>query len=151
MSEQSVKEKPAAPAHQGVIHGPSTAFVQELQLGRHRLIADEPLAAGGTDTGPSPYDLLVGALGACTSMTVSMYARRKQWPLEAVTVRVSHAKVARPGGDPLKTEKVDRFAREVELHGALSDEQRERLLEIANKCPVHKTLSAASLIETTLV
>lgn len=151
MSEQPVKARPAAPVHEGVVHGPSSSFVQEVKVGRHGFIADEPIALGGTDTGPSPYDLLVSALGACTSMTVSSYARRKQWPLEAVTVRVQHAKVPRPGADALKTETIDRFEREVTLHGDLTDEQRARLLEIANRCPVHKTLSAGSVIDTTLV
>lgn len=150
MSEQSVKAKPAAPVHEGVVHGPSTGFVQDVKVGRHSFTMDEPVALGGTDTGPSPYDLLVSALGACTSMTVSMYARRKEWPLEAVTVRVKHAKVSRPGAEPLQIQRVDLFEREIALHGALSDEQRARLLEIANKCPVHKTLSAASVIESRL-
>jgi putative redox protein len=126
---------------EAVVHGKATGFVQEITVGGHRLTADEPLSAGGTDTGPAPYDLLISALGACTSMTVSLYARRKQWPLDAVTVRLRHAKV----------HAADHIERDVELHGDLSDEQRARLLEIANKCPVHKTLTSQIEIHTRLV
>jgi putative redox protein len=136
-----------------VVHGSAKGFVQEIIAGGHRLIADEPTAAGGTDTGPTPYDLLLAALGACTSMTVSMYARRKQWPLEAVTVRLRHSKVhAQDCADCEKKDGLlDRIEREVELHGQLDDEQRARLLEIADKCPVHKTLSAPIDIRTKIV
>ena len=76
-----------------IVHGSAAGFAQEIAIGQHRLTADEPLSVGGTDTGPNPYDLLLAALGSCTSMTVAMYARRKQWPLESVTVRLSHSKV----------------------------------------------------------
>jgi uncharacterized OsmC-like protein len=124
-----------------VVHGNAKGFAQEITVGRHQLVADEPEAAGGTDTGPAPYDLLISALGACTSMTVSMYARRKQWPLEAVTVTLRHSKL----------EGVDHIERDVELHGVLTEEQRTRLLEIANKCPVHKTLSSDIEIQTRVV
>jgi uncharacterized OsmC-like protein len=109
------------------------------------LVADEPAAVGGTETGPTPYDLLAAALGACTTMTLRLYADRKQWPLEAVQVRVRHSKVhaqdsARDAEGALRGGKLDRFERELELLGPLDDTQRERLLEIANRCPVHRTL-----------
>ena len=84
-----------------VVSGVSSGFVQDVQMGRHRLVADEPVAAGGTDTGPAPYDLLLASLGCCTSMTVSMYARRKNWPLESVRVQLRHSKIK--SGEPLAT------------------------------------------------
>lgn len=121
-------------------------------MGRHRFVADEPTADGGTDTGPDPYGLLISALGACTSMTISLYARRKKWPLESVTVKLTHAKVhaADCADCEHKTGMLDRIEREIELVGALSDEQRARLLDIANKCPVHKTLNSKIDIRTRL-
>lgn len=127
-----------------VVHGSSKGFAQQIAIGEHRLVADEPKAVGGTDTGPSPYDLLISALGACTSMTVSLYARRKQWPLDAVTVRLRHSKVQAADGvdGEAKQAKVDRIERDIELHGELTAEQRQRLLDIANKCPVHRTLTS---------
>lgn len=136
-----------------VVHGSAQGFVQAITTGRHRLLADEPVAAGGTDTGPSPYDLLIAALGACTSMTVSLYARRKQWPLEAVTVKLAHHKVHAVDCETCEQKDglLDQIEREIELHGTLTEEQRARLLEIANKCPVHKTLTSQIHILTRLV
>jgi putative redox protein len=127
------------------VHGSADGFAQQITAERHELRADEPVSAGGTDTGPNPYDLLLAALGSCTSMTVAMYARRKQWPLEAVTVRLRHSKVHATDSEECetKTGMLDRIGCEVELHGALSVEQRVRLLEIADKCPVHRTLTSA--------
>jgi putative redox protein len=138
---------------QVVVHGSAKGFSQQVSLGSHLLRADEPEALGGTDTGPNPYDLLLGALGACTSMTVSLYARRKQWPLEAVTVRLRHEKVHAADCADCETKqgRLDRIECEVELHGNLSEEQRKRLLEMANKCPVHKTLKSEIDIRTQLV
>jgi putative redox protein len=142
-----------AEPREAVVHGSAEGFTQEITVGGHRFLSDEPEALGGTDRGPGPYDLLVAALGACTSMTVSLYARRKQWPLEAVTVRLRHAKVhASDCADcETKTGLLDRIERDIELHGALTDEQRARLVEIANKCPVHKTLTSEIEIRTRLV
>ena len=138
---------------EAVVHGRSDGFVQSITVAGHALTADEPVAAGGGDTGPSPYDLLVAALGACTSMTVSLYARRKGWPLEAVTVKLHHAKVHASDCAECETKDgmIDRIHREIELHGKLSDEQRARLLEIANKCPVHRTLTSEVDIRTRLL
>jgi putative redox protein len=124
------------------VHGFATGFAQEITVGPHQLAADEPTSSGGTDTGPSPHSLLLSALGACTSMTLSMYARRKGWPLESVKVRLWHTKL--DGG-------VERIDREIVLAGKLDEEQRARLLEIANKCPVHKTLTSNVGIETRIV
>jgi putative redox protein len=127
-----------------VVRGNSSGFAQEITAGPHRLLADEPVAVGGTDTGPTPYGLVLSALGACTSMTVSMYARRKQWPLEAVTVRLRHSRIHAVDCENCETKEgmLDRIEADVELQGALSEEQRARLLDIARKCPVHRTLTA---------
>ena len=142
----------AAEARTVTVHGSAAGFAQEISVGRHRLTVDEPISDGGTDTGPTPYDLLLAALGACTSMTLALYARRKQWPLEAVTVRLRHSKIhAADCADCETTEGLlDHIDRDVELSGALSEEQRVRLLEIAEKCPVHRTLTSEIHIQTRL-
>lgn len=127
-------------------------FFTDMFVNGHNLPADEPLSYGGTDKGPSPYDYLQAALGACTSMTVQMYARRKKWPLEDAVVRLRYAKVHASDCDDCDNPqgKIDRFERELELSGDLSDEQCSRLLEIADKCPVHKTLHGEAQITTSL-
>jgi putative redox protein len=136
-----------------IVRGHATGLAQEIETGRHRLVADEPVEAGGTDTGPSPYELLLAALGACTSMTLSMYARRKQWPLERVTVRLRHDKIHAKDCAECETKEgmLDRIEREISLAGPLDAEQRERLLAIANRCPVHRTLVSEVDIRTRLV
>ena len=133
-----------------VVHGPSTGFAQQVEAGSHRLVADEPVAAGGTDTGVSPYDLLLAALGTCTSMTISLYARRRQWPLASVTVRLRHSKIhARDCADcETKEGKLDRIERDIVLEGELNAEQRAQLMAIADKCPVHRTLTSEISIVT---
>lgn len=117
-------------------------YAQRIRVGRHVLAADEPADVGGDDTGPGPYDLLSAALGACTSMTVRMYAERKSWPLERVTVRLHHEKVHAADCADCENEvrKIDRIERRIRIEGALDAGQRQRLLEIADKCPVHQTL-----------
>jgi uncharacterized OsmC-like protein len=142
------------PAETGlvVVSGDASGFAQSVSVGRHRLSGDEPVSAGGTDTGPNPYDLLLAALGSCTSMTIALYARRKQWPLEAVTVELRHSKIHAADCESCETREgmLDRIEREITLKGSLSDEQRARLLEIANKCPVHRTLTSEIDIRTRL-
>jgi putative redox protein len=127
-------------------------FMQEVRVGSHRLIADEPASYGGDDAGPSPYDLLVAALGACTAMTVRLYGDAKQLPLEHVAVRLRHDKVHAKDCAECETKdgKIDRIEREIELVGELDDAQRARLVEIANRCPVHRTLQSEVWIPTRL-
>src|SRR6476620_10193095 len=130
--------------------GSAAGFAQEITIGQHWLAADEPASVGGTDTGPNPYDLLLAALGSCTSMTVALYARRKEWPLESVTVRLRHSRVHAEDCEASETRVglLDHIERELEFSGALSDEQRVRLLDIANKCPVHRTLASEIVVQT---
>jgi putative redox protein len=144
---------PERPAEGRVtVRGAANSFVQEIVAGRHQLRSDEPVSVGGTDTGPPPYDLLLAALGSCTSMTVSMYARRKQWPLTSVTVRLSHSRVHADDCAVCDAEEamLTVIDRELEFDGPLSGEQRERLLAIANRCPVHLTLTSRIDIRTTV-
>jgi putative redox protein len=128
-------------------------FLTDVNAGGHALLADEPAAAGGTDRGPSPYDLLIGALGACTSMTLQLYAKRKGWPLAAATVRLTHSRLhAQDCGDcETRDGHIDTIERTIELAGALDDDQRAKLLEIADKCPVHRTLHGEIKVRTRLV
>ncbi len=135
-----------------VVRGSAVALRQEIVIGPHRLIGDEPMAAGGGDEGPNPYDLLLASLGSCTSMTVSLYARRKGWPLEGVTVRLRHSKIHAADCADCETREgmLDQIERDVDFAGALTDEQRSRLLEIAGKCPVHRTLASEVKIRTQL-
>lgn len=127
-------------------------FSQKIIIGKHELTADEPVTSGGNDTGPSPYDFLLAALGSCTSMTLRMYADLKKIPLEKVVVRLTYEKIHTE--DCLNCEnpsaKIDHIDRHIELIGNLSAEQKQKLLEIADKCPVHRTLSSEILISTEL-
>ena len=127
-------------------------YYTEVVASGHRLTVDEPESVGGTDRGGTPYDLLLGALGSCTSITLRMYADRKAWPLEEIVVRLRHEKIHASHCETCETAegKVDRIEREIELIGELSGEQRARLLEIADRCPVHRTLHSEILVDTRL-
>lgn len=127
-----------------VTEADANGFLQDVQSGAHHLLADEPKSFGGSDKGLTPYGFLSAGLGACTSMTIRMYARRKGWPLTSVSVDISHDKAHVDG------QKIDNFHRNITLHGDLDADQRARLLAIADKCPVHKTLEAQATITTEL-
>jgi putative redox protein len=135
-----------------IVGGDANGFAQDVSAGGHRFVSDEPESAGGTDRGPSPYDLLLAALGSCTSMTIAMYARRKHWPLERVSVRLRHTRVhAEDCAVCDESEaKLTVIERDIDLVGALDDDKRARLLEIANRCPVHRTLTSRIDIRTRL-
>lgn len=147
----------AAPAEEGrqgvtVSESGRGPLEQDVQAGRHRLVADEPASVGGGDAGPDPYAYLLTALGACTTMTLRMYARQKQWPLQRASVQLSHAKVHAADCADCETRegRIDRIERRVTLEGPLDEEQRARLLEIAERCPVHRTLHSEVWIDTAL-
>jgi putative redox protein len=127
-------------------------FGQDLLDGRHRLVADEPAAVGGADAGPNPYELLLMSLGACTSMTLRLYAKRKQLPLTRVAVRLRHSRIHAEDCAECETKagSIDRIEREIVLEGKLDADQRKRMLEIADMCPVHRTLTSEISIVTRL-
>jgi uncharacterized OsmC-like protein/alpha-beta hydrolase superfamily lysophospholipase len=146
------KETQEAVAGVRAIEALEGKFTVDVFAGRHRLRADEPLAAGGSDTGPSPYDLLAASLGACTAMTIRLYAERKQLPLERVSVDLLHDKIhaADCAACEAKEGRIDKIERVITLEGPLDDGQRAKLLEIADKCPVHRSLHSEMWIATRL-
>jgi len=125
---------------------------QRIEVGRHVLVSDEPREAGGTDAGPDPYGLLLAALGSCTSMTLRLYADRKKWPLEGIVVRLSHERTYARDCENCETGdgRIDRILRSISLSGPLSEEQRQRLIEIAERCPVHRSMLGPKEIVTRL-
>ena len=139
MAAQTDKEAPHI-----VVRGSAENFQQEITAGKHHLVADEPTSAGGGDAGPDPYDYLLTALGVCTSMTIGFYARRNRLPLENITVSLSHFRIyaADCGECETKQGMLDRIDVEVELTGPLTPEQHAKLMQVAAKCPVHRTLTS---------
>jgi putative redox protein len=135
-----------------VVQGAAGGFAQLITASGHDLRSDEPVSAGGTDTGATPYDLLLAGLGSCTSMTVGMYARRKGWPLDRVTVRLRHSRDHAEDCAACETTdaRLNVIERQIQLEGSLDADQRARLLAIANRCPVHLTLTSRIDIRTTL-
>ena len=139
MATQSEKEAPHI-----VVHGGAENFQQKITAGKHHLVADEPVNVGGGDAGPDPYDYLLTSLGVCTSMTVGLYARRNKWPLENVTVSLWHSRIYATDCEECDTKDgmLDRIDVEVKLTGTLTSEQSAKLMDVAAKCPVHKTLTS---------
>ncbi len=129
----------------------SGTYTQQITAGHHRLVADEPRPIGD-DAGPNPYDLVLAGLGACTSMTLRMYANRKGWPLDSIRVTLRHSRIHAEDCAHCETTKgwIGHIDREIELTGALDDSQRQRLLQIADQCPVHQTLTSEIDISTSL-
>ena len=133
-----------------VVRARNSKFQQTVTIGPHRMLADEPVAAGGQDSGPGPYDFVLAGLGACTSMTMRMYADRKSLPLERVTVTLRHRKIHAQDCAECETREgmLDQIDRVISIEGALDADQRQRLMEIADKCPVHRTLTSEVRIVT---
>ena len=144
METSTTTERMDATPANVVVRGNASGFLQEVVSGAHHLRADEPASAGGDNAGPGPYDYLLAGLGACTSMTVGLYARRKQIPLENITVSLRHSRIHAEDCAECDTKEgmLDRIEVDVELTGSLTPEQRAKLMEIAGKCPVHRTLKS---------
>src|SRR3954463_1764642 len=135
----TAKENASAP--DVVVRGNGREFLQEIVVGKHHLRADEPSSYGGNDAAPGPYDYLLTALGVCTSMTIGLYARKKEIPLENIIVTLRHSRIHAQDCDACETKEgmLDRIDLEVELTGALTPDQHARLMAVAAKCPVHRT------------
>ena len=129
-----------------------SGYVTDIMAAGHSLVADEPQSMGGTDLGPAPYDLLMAALGTCKAMTLRMYADRKQWQLDAVTVQLNHKKIDAADCDSCQTKEgqLDQFDCDIDLTGVLDDQQKKRLLQIADRCPVHRTLHSEIVVRSKL-
>jgi putative redox protein len=136
-----------------VVEGGTASFLQRIRARNLTFSADEPLDKGGTNLGPTPYDLLLASLGACTSMTLKMYAGRKEWPLDAVKVTLRHDRIHAKDCEDCEKEtgRIDVIDKKLELRGSLTDAQRERLLEISARCPVHRTLLNEIKIRSELI
>lgn len=142
LSENDVK------GHQVKVRLAGDSYTSEILTPFHHLLADEPESVGGQNLGPTPYDLLMASLGACTAMTLKMYANRKGWDLEEINVFLNHEKVHQKDAEDTKNGKLSKFTRLLEIKGELTEEMKEKLLEIADKCPVHKTLHEPIVVET---
>ena len=125
-------------------------YTQQVSTAGHTLLVDEPVSVGGADTGPNPYELLLASLGSCTAITLRMYADRKGIPLAGATIRLRHDRIHAEDCERCEIEHgmLSRITREIELAGDLDDDQRAKLMLIADKCPVHRTLSSEIVIET---
>jgi uncharacterized OsmC-like protein len=143
-------ELPSQEPRKVMVEGPASGFRTEVDVGGHHLVVDEPVAVGGTDGGPTPYEMLLAGLGACTVMTLRIYADRRKWPLERARVTLQHRKVHAQDCVECdrKATKMDVVDRIITLEGALDDEQRAKLMEIAERCPVHQTLQSKIQVNT---
>jgi putative redox protein len=143
-------ELPSQEPRSVVVSGPATGFRTDVEVGGHHLVVDEPIAVGGADAGPTPYEMLLAGLGACTAMTLRIYADRRKWPLERARVTLQHRKVhAQDCVDCDKRDaKMDVIDRIIFLEGQLDEEQRAKLIEIAERCPVHQTLKGKIQVNT---
>ena len=156
LGEEAEREAPERPSEElapGTIYVGETGdgkFSNHVFAGPHYMRSDEPEEVGGDDTGPSPYDLVAAGLGACTSMTLRMYADRKEWPVDKIEVRLNHDKIHAEDCDHCeqKEGKIDKIERRIHIEGDIDSDQRARMLEIADKCPVHNTLTRENVIET---
>lgn len=155
MTHKATAEKPPAKVlrEPGVVivsETPDGRYAEDIFIGNHILRADEPTDLGGADTGPTPHDLLLAALGACTAMTLRMYAERKQWPLGRVSVRLHQDRIHAEDCKTCETVggMVNRITRDITIEGPLDGAQKARLLEIADKCPVHRTLTTEIVVES---
>ncbi|MFN2622942.1 MAG: OsmC family protein [Chthoniobacterales bacterium] len=142
ITTSNAKPDPAPP--DVVVRGNARSFLQGIVVGKHHLVADEPVAFGGRDEGPGPYDYLLTALGVCTSMTIGLYARKKEFPLEDIIVSLHHSRIHAKDCDDCETKEgmLDRIEVQVEMSGPLTPEQHARLMAVAAKCPVHRTLTS---------
>jgi len=143
-------ELPSQEPRKVVVTGPATGFRTEVDVGGHQLVVDEPIPVGGTDEGPSPYEMLLAGLGACTVMTLRIYADRRKWPLERARVTLEHHKVHVQDciDCDQKQARIDVVERIITLEGSLTEEQRAKLMEIAERCPVHQTLQSKIQVNT---
>jgi uncharacterized OsmC-like protein len=143
-------EGPSQEPRKVVVEGPATGFRTKVDVGGHQLVVDEPIPVGGSDQGPSPYEMLLAGLGACTAMTLRIYADRRKWPLERARVTLQHHKVHVQDciDCDRKAAKMDVVDRIITLEGDLNEEQRAKLMEIAERCPVHQTLQNKIQVNT---
>jgi putative redox protein len=146
------KTKPDSDQNQVIARIGKSGYLTEIMAAGHGLVADEPVAMGGTGKGPAPFDLLMAGLGSCKAMTLRMYSDRKQWPLEAVTVKLNHKKIDAAECETCQTKEgqLDQFDCEIDLSGELDDQQKQRLLQIADRCPVHRTLHSEIVVKSKL-
>jgi putative redox protein len=138
--------------HQVTAQIGKSRYVTDIMAAGHSLVADEPPSVGGADLGPAPFDLLMASLGACKAITLRMYSDRKQWPLDGVTVQLDHKKIDAADCENCVTKEgqLDQFDCEIDLSGELDDQQRKRLLQIADRCPVHRTLHSEIVVRSRL-
>lgn len=147
MTQMPDRSRPPILIHTG------TGYRTDVEIRDHHILADEPVDKGGTDTGPTPTELMTAALAACTSVTIRMYADRKGWPIGDIDIRIWHRRVDEkdPADPDARARRIDLFDVEIEIEGPLDDEQRERLLYIAGRCPVKRALEGSSRITTSIV